>query len=264
MKTKNLKSDFDEYEEEIKKITVERATVAVQIKKIKEKLNSLSSSSAYCLLKLGNEEQKTRCIDYNYYPEWNELFYLSIPSYSTSELSIKILNKLNKNNVLYETKIPIKNMTPGKIEAFNDKYLDMVTQLIGPGEISFEEVPFKIKTKIVKLESLQDNKNIYCMIKLKDDEYWRYSKFGKFLDYFYFEYIDQTTLTIKSTDGQNYSEEINLDLNESKEEIIKNSLGNYKINFVDEIIFEEPSTQLSFNMNFQRINNICKYKNSCK
>ena len=258
MKTKNLKSDFDEYEEEIKKITVERATVAVQIKKIKEKLNSLSSSSAYCLLKLGNEEQKTRCIDYNYYPEWNELFYLSIPSYSTSELSIKIVNKLNKNNVLYETKIPIKNMTPGKIEAFNDKYLDMVTQLIGPGEISFEEVPFKIKTKIVKLESLQDNKNIYCMIKLKDDEYWRYSKFGKFLDFFYFEYIDQTTLTIKSTDGQNYSEEINLDLNESKEEIIKNSLGNYKINFVDEIIFEEPSTQLSFNMNFQRINNIQK------
>ena len=221
-------------------------------------MNSLSSSSAYCLLKLGDEEQKTRCIDFNYYPEWNELFYLSIPSYSTSELSIKILNKLNKNNVLYETKIPIKNMTPGKIEAFNDKYLDMVTQLIGPVEISFEEVPFKIKTKIVKLESLQDNKNIYCMIKLKDDEYWRYSKFGKFLDFFYFEYIDQTTLTIKSTDGQNYSEEINLDLNESKEEIIKNSVGNYKINFVDEIIFEEPSTQLSFNMNFQRINNIQK------
>ena len=66
-------------------------------------------------------------IDINYYTEWNELFYLSIPSYSTSELSIKILNKLNKNNVLYETKIPIKNMTPGKIEECNNKFLNMVT-----------------------------------------------------------------------------------------------------------------------------------------
>ena len=98
------------------------------------------------------------------------------------------------------------------------------------------------------------------MIKLKDDEYWRYSKFGKFLDFFCFEYIDQTTLTIKSTDGQNYSEEINFDLNECKEEMIKNSFGNYKINFMDEVIFEEPSPQLSFNLNFQRINNIQKEK----
>ena len=96
------------------------------------------------------------------------------------------------------------------------------------------------------------------MIKLKNDKYWRSSKFGKFLDFFHFEYIDQTSLSIKSTDGQNYSEEINLDLNESKEEIIKNSFGKYKINFVDEVIFEEPSPQISFNLNFQRINNIQK------
>jgi hypothetical protein len=97
------------------------------------------------------------------------------------------------------------------------------------------------------------------MIKLKGDEYWRYSRFGKFCDFFYFEYIDQKTLIIKNTDGQNNTEEVNLDIDECKEDMIKNSLGKYRINFVDEIILDSSPT-LTFNLNFQNVNIIQKEK----
>ena len=258
LRTKNLELQFYDYKEEDKKITAEKATVAVKIIGMKNKIESFLNSSVYCLLKLGDEEQKTRCVDYNYYPNWNELFYFSLPSFATSELSIKILNKLSKNNVLYEINIPIKDMEPGIVKESNDNYLKMITQLIGPGENSFEEDPFKIKNVTVRLESLEDNKNKYCMIKLKGDEYWRYTKFGKFIDFFTFEYIDQKSLIIKTSDGQNYSEEISFDLDEAKEEVIKNSLGKYKINFIDKVIFDDSNPVLTFNLHFQGINIIKK------
>ena len=91
------------------------------------------------------------------------------------------------------------------------------------------------------------------MIKLKGDEYWRYTKPGKFCDFFTFKYIDQNSVIIKSTDGINLSEENSFDINECKEEIFKNSLGKYKISFIDKIKFTEVPSVLTFNLNINKI-----------
>ena len=252
-----LEKMFEDYQEKDKIITTEKTTLAVKIIGVKSKEIDFSSSSVYCLLKLGKTIQKTRCVDYVPLPEWNQLFYFEVPSYSTCQLSIKIINNL-KNNVLYEINKSICEMNRGIVEKDDNHLLNMITQLIGPGQNSFESSPFSTNTKLINIKNLLDNKNIYCMVKLKEDEYWRYTRPGKFNDYFTFDYIEQNFLIIKVTDGQMYSEENMFDINESKEYSIKNSFGEFRINFIDQIKIIETSPTITLYLYIDKVEKIPK------
>ena len=262
-KGKNLEQLFSVYKEKDKIITAEKATLAVKIIDITQNIENLSKSSTFCLLKIGNQEQKTRCIDFTNYPIWNQLFYFNVPSYSTSELSIKIMNRLSKDYVFKEINIPIVQMKCGEVLYHDYEYLNFVTHLIEPGKNSFESIPFKVNKIILKFENFENNKNSYCMVKLKGDEFWRYTKPGKFSDFFNFEYIDQNSLIIKSIGENNFSEEASIDITEfdlNKEHNINISSGKYKVTFVDEVKFTDSPSVLTFNLNIQNIPDIFKEK----
>ena len=215
-KGKQLEKLFDNYQEKDKIIIPEKATLAVKIIGLINKIEAASKSSTYCLLSLGGKDQKTCCINFRDYPKWNQLFYLDVPSYSINALSIKIMNNLNKNDIIKEFNFPINQMECGVVKESSDYFLKFITHLIETGKASFESNPFKVKKIIVKLENCNDNTNniSYCLVKLKGDEYWKYTKQGKFNDFFTFEYIDQDSLIIKSFDGNNNSQENSIDITE--------------------------------------------------
>ena len=262
-KGKNLESLFSNYREKDNIITAEKATLAVKINDINYSIDEFSRSSTYCLLNLGDQQQKTRCIDFNNYPSWNQLFYFNVPSYSTSELDIRIMNKLSKDSVIRRINLPIHKFSCGNVESKIEGCLNFTTHLIEPGKNSFESNPFKVNKKIVKLENFENNKDLYCMIQLKGDEYWRYTQTNKFSDFFIFEYIDQSSLVIKSIKEDNSSQETSLDINEyelNKEYIINISSCKYKITFLDEIKFIDPPSILTFNLCIINIPEIRKEK----
>ena len=184
------------------------------------------------------------------------------------------MNSLNKKETIIELNLPINQMECGVLKQSNDSDLNFITQLIEPGKNSFESNPFETKKIIIKLENSNDinknNNNVsYCMVKLNGDEYWQYTKIGKFNDFFTFEYIDQNSLIIKSFDGNNNSQEDNIDINEfnefnnineCKEKIISTSFGTYKVISYQEMIYYESPSVLTFNLYIQQISSIKKEK----
>ena len=103
------------------------------------------------------------------------------------------------------------------------------------GQISFESEPFTSFEKMINIQSLKPKENVFCLIQQKGDEFWRYTKPNNFSDYFKIEYIDNLGLTIKSSDTQNFSEDITINISEENEQFIDNSFGKYKITFINEI-----------------------------
>ena len=93
------------------------------------------------------------------------------------------MNNLNKKETIIELNLPINQMECGVLKQSNDYDLNFITQLIEPGKNSFESNPFVTKKIIIKLENSKnnnENNNVsYCMVKLKGDEYWKYTKIGK-------------------------------------------------------------------------------------
>ena len=219
------------------------------------------SKNLYCNLELAKIERRTRAIYNVGSPKWNNTFYFEVPSYSTNELSIKCYNtNKNKKDILGEISIPIIMLKCGIIE---DKWygsFHIITHLIQPGKLSFIENPFKTTCTTINITNLNSSQNVFCLIKLKNDEYWRYTKIGNFSDYFIFNYIHNSTLSIKASDSKNISEEINLDLSQNKEQIINNSLGQFKIDFVNMIKPFSISSIWKCNIYVKRITNIVKNK----
>jgi hypothetical protein len=173
------------------------------------------------------------------------------------------MNKLSKDSVIRRINLPIHKLSCGNVESRIEGCLNFTTHLIEPGKNSFESNPFKVNKKIVKLENFEINKDLYCMIQLKGDEYWRYTQTNKFSDFFIFEYIDQSSLVIKSIKEDNSSQETSLDINEyelNKEYIINISSCKYKITFLDEIKFIDPPSILTFNLCIINIPEIRKEK----
>ena len=159
-------------------------------------------------------------------------------------------------------------MECGVVKEENDYSFKFISHLIDAGKTSFESKPFKVKKIIIKLENFIDNKNniSYCLVKLKGDEYWKYTKPGKYNDFFTFEYLDQDTLIIKSFDGNNNSEENSIDITEftdnkeRREKIISNSCGKYKLTFYEEIKFNDSPSVLTFTLFLKYIPDIKKEK----
>ena len=259
---KNKENPFKDYKEEEKIIIAEKATLGIKLLGLNRdyKKDGIENISACCLLKLGNIEQKTRIIDFCKYPHWNQLFYFDVPSYSTSVLSIQILNVLNKDTIFDEFKIPIKDLKKGVVETGLLPCFDMITHLIEPGKTSFESNPFNPNTIVINLQNIGDNisKTFYCKIKLKGDEFWRYTKPGKFNDFFSFEYIDQDGAMIIMTDGQNSSEEVKVDITEFKEHILFRSIGKIKVNLMKEIRLDNSISKMTFNLLIKEVTSIKK------
>ena len=114
------------------------------------KIADFNSSDPYCIIKIGGIEKRTRVIDSNLNPIWNQTFYFDITSYSTNELSFQIFDKdkLTKDDLLYELNIPIKKLQCGVVE---DKWYDcvhLITHLMKKGQISFESEPFNHLKKL--------------------------------------------------------------------------------------------------------------------
>ena len=218
--------------------------------------SDICNSNIYCSLKLAGIEQKTRKINGTSNPKWNKTFYFDIPSYSTNELSLKIIR--DNKEVISEKIIPIKDFKCGIIE---DKWYDsfhLITHIIEPGKPSFEENPFSPFVKIINIQNLSFKPNVFCQVKLKNDEYWRYTKSGNFSDYFTFEYVNNSILCFKSSNLKNNSEEKNIDLTQNEEKIINNALGQFKISFIDEI---KPFSSVPFwkcNIFVKKITDIVK------
>jgi hypothetical protein len=168
-------------------------------------------------------------------------------------------DKDKKDKLLHEATIPIKNFKCGITE---DSWYDsfhLITHLIYPGKTSFEENKFEPIVKTINIQSIEPNSNVFCLIQLKGDEYWRYSKPGIFSDFFKFEYIVfNQFLIIKASDSKNMSEETSIVLAEEHERIIKTSLGNFKISFVKEIKPFVISTDWTCNVLVKEITNIIK------
>ena len=220
------------------------------------KIKGVDTSSAYCSLKLGNTQKTTRCIDFAFYPHWDQLFYFDVPSYATSELIIQVLNKLSKDAVLQEIIIPIRNLKRGVVERSKNTYLDIDTHLIGPMKSSFLDQPFETNKITIQLENMRNNTNIYCMVKLKGDEYWQFTRPGNFNDFFSFEYIDQHSLIIKSSDGTNFSDEKSIDIDEPKDDIVNTSMGKFKLSFVKDNNLENSPSVMAFNIYITSIQDI--------
>ena len=89
-------------------------------------------SDPYCVLKVADNEKKTKVIDCTLNPIWNQTFYFDIKSYSTNELLIKIFDKdkLSKDDLLFQWIIPINKLQCGIVE---DKWYDslhLITHLM--------------------------------------------------------------------------------------------------------------------------------------
>ena len=201
------------------------------------KAGDINTSDPYCVLKFNGIEKKTRVIDCTLNPIWNQYFYFNITSFDTNELNIKIFDKdkLSKDELLYEMNIPLKNLQYGIVE---DKWYDslhLITHIILPGNYSFESNPFTTNKKIVLLENLENKNDIFCKLKLKGDEYWRYTKEGNFKDYFNFEFVNNYNLDLIVRDGKNNSEETYFDISKNDEKIINTISGKLKLSIQDEI-----------------------------
>ena len=169
--------------------------------------------------------------------------------------------KDKKDKLIHETKIPIKKFKCGIIE---DSWYDsfhLITHLIYPGYKSFEEYKFTPIIKTINIQSIEPKPNTYCLVQLKGDEYWRYSKFGNFSDFFNLEYIVfNQFLVFKASDSKNMSEETSFVLSEEHERIINTSLGKFKISFVEQIKPFNISLNWTCNILVKEITNIIKEK----
>ena len=230
---------FTDYVEPIEKIKAENVMLAIKVVEAKNlKVADVNSSDPYCVLKLNGIEKKTRVIGSNLNPIWNQYFYFNISSYSTNELSIKIFDKdkLSKDDLLYEINIPIKTLQCGVVEDKWYSSLHLITHLVQPGYYSFESNPFATIKKIILVENLENGNDIFCKLKLKGDDYYRYTKIGNFKDYFNIEYIDNHNLIMVASDGKIDSSEMNIDLSNEEEKIISCEYGKFKISFHKEIV----------------------------
>ena len=228
---------FFDYEEIDPKITANNLMLAVKILEAKNLPAADSDTSdPYCKIKVAEIEKRTRVIDCTLNPIWNELFYFDILSYSTNELSIKIYDKdkLSKDDLLYELTIPITKLKCGIVEDRIEGPLHFITHLMEPGQLSFDSHPFIPTSKTILLKNLSYKPEVYCSIRLKHDEYWRYTQIGSFLDFFKFEYVDNTILCIKSSNEKKSSEELNIDLRENDERVFENSFGKFEMKVVNE------------------------------
>ena len=256
---------FTDYVEPIEKIKAEKVMLAIKVVEAKNlKVSDVNSSDPYCVLKLNGIEKKTRVIDSNLNPIWNQYFYFDISSYSTNELYIKIFDKdnLSKDDLLYELNIPIKNLQCGIVEDKWYSSLHLITHIVLPGCYSFESNPFSTTKKLILLENLENRNDIFCKLKLQGDDYYRYTRIGNFKDYFNFEYIDNHNLIMVFSDGKNYSSETNLDLSNDEEKIVSCEYGKFKISFPKEIL--QTNNTFPFwtcNILIKNINNLKKQSN---
>ena len=74
------------------------------------------------------------------------------------------------------------------------------------------------------------------------------------------EYVDNSIISVKSSNLKNTSEEININIAEAVEKNFENSLGKFKINLVNEIIPFSPSIYWTCNIFIKQITNIKKKK----
>ena len=129
--------------------------------------------------------------------------------------------------------------------------------------VTFDEIlnPYCPTIKTLNIQNLSNKPNVFCLLKLENDEYWRYTKFGDFSDFFKFEYIVNSNLIIKSSDSKNYSEEIKIDISQNEDRVIENSIGKFKINYVsNEIKPFMPSNNWKCNLFIEEIKNTIKKK----
>ena len=255
---------FSDYVEPVEKILAENVILAVKVvEAINLKAADINTSDPYCILKLNNIEKKTRVIDSTLNPKWNQYFYFDITSFSTNELSIKIFDKdkLSKDDLLFELNIPIKNLKCGEVEDKWYSSLHLITHIMLPGHYSFEANPFKTNQKIVLFESLENRPDIFCKLKLKGDEFWKYTKEGNFKDFFNMEFINNSNLIIITTDGKNYSEEMITDITKDDEQIFSNNFGKFKLSFPKEIkLMNLPCPFWTCNILIKNISNVIKQK----
>ena len=103
--------------------------------------------------------------------------------------------------------------------------------------------------------------NIFCKLKLRGDEYWKYTKEGDFKDYFITEYINNYNLIMIASNGQNNSEVMSLDISKDEEKIYENNFGKFKISFPKEIKpTNSPCPFWTCNILIKNITNIKKEK----
>ena len=256
---------FTDYFELYEKILAENVMLAIKVVEAKNlKAADINTSDPYCLLKFNGIEKKTRVIDSNLNPIWNEYFYFNITSFETNELSIKIFDKdkLSKDDLLYDLTIPIKDLQYGIVEDKWYNSLHLITHIILPGNYSFEPNPFTTTKKTIFIEYLENkNNNIFCKLKLAGDEYWKYTKEGDFKDYFITEYINNYNLIMIASNGQNNSEVMSLDISKDEEKIYENNFGKFKISFPKEIKpTNSPCPFWTCNILIKNITNIKKEK----
>ena len=254
---------FSDYQEVDEKITANNLMLAVKVIEAHNlKAADGNTSDPYCVLKVAGIEKKTRVIDCTLNPIWKQTFYFDISSYSTNELLIKIFDKdkLSKDDLLYQITLPINKLQCGIVEDKWHGSLHLVTHLMYPGQLSFESKLFTPISKIVHIQNISYNPEVFCLIQLKGDEFWRYTKKGDFSDYFKMEYVDNSIISVKSSNLKNTSEEININIAEAVEKNFENSLGKFKINLVNEIIPFSPSIYWTCNIFIKQITNIKKKK----
>ena len=254
---------FSDYEEVDENIYANNLMLAVKVVEAKNLIIAdENSSDPYCVLKINGIEKKTRVIDCTLNPIWNQTFYFDISSYSTNELSIKIFDKdkLSKDDLLFQLTIPINKFQCGIVEDKWYSSIHLITHLVYPGHSSFEPYPFTPLSKIINIQNLSFKPDVFCLVQLKGDEYWRYTKIGNFSDYYKFEYIDNSIINVKASNLKKTSEEINIDISQSKDTIFENSFGKFKLSFVNEI---KPFTIAPYwkcNILIKEILNITKKK----
>ena len=233
--------------------------LGVKVIEINNLNNIDSKGGVYCSLKVAGTEKKTRVIRGTKTPKWNKTFYFNIPSYSTNELLLKIINR--RNDILSEINIPISYLKCGIVEEkWHNNIFHLITHLIQPGKLSFESNPFSPLVKTIHIQNLNSTPNVFCLNKLKDDEYWRYTKPGNFSDYFTYEYIKNSILCIKASDLKSYSEETFIDISKEEDKIIDNSFGKFKISIVKEINPFSISSIWKCNIFVDKVTNIIKEK----
>ena len=193
---------FSDYEEVDEKIYTNNLMLAVKVVEAKNlKKADENSSDPYCVLKINGIEKKTRVIDCTLNPIWNHTFYFDISSYSTNELSIKIFDKdkLSKDDLLFQLTIPINKFQCGIVEDKWYSSIHLITYLVYQGRSSFKPYPFTPLSKIINIQNLSFKPDVFCLVQLKGDEYWRYTKIGNFSDYYKFEYINNSIINVKAS-----------------------------------------------------------------
>ena len=254
---------FSDYEEVDEKIIANNLMLAVKVVEASNLVKTdADSSDPYCVLKIAGIEKKTKVIDCTVNPIWNQTFYFDIPSYSTNELLIKVFDKdkLSKDDLLLQYILPINKMQCGLVEDKWHGSLHLITHLMAPGQLSFESKPFTPIIKTIHIQNLSYKSDVFCQVQLKGDEYWRYTKFGNFSDYFRFEYVDNSILCIKSSDSKKSSEEIIINISDNFDNIFENSFGKFRINSVEEIKPFELSKNWKCNLYVKELINITKKK----